>query len=92
MPTKAEQAQRNRRIADPEWYREQLKALIASCDDNIKEDSEMAEQAPSDERAKYEARVEADQHFKRSLERVLRGQTFAEALAEGLKKGARRAG
>lgn len=80
------------RTSNPVWLREQIQGLIEDCDDNIKEDSELAEQARDDDRTKYLARVESAEHWKRSLERILRGKTFVEDLAEGLRRGARRRG
>jgi len=80
----------DQRVTNAPWLREQIQKLIQDCDDNIKEDTEMMNLATSPEMSKYEARVESHQHWKRNLERILRGKTFVEDLAEGIKRGARR--
>jgi hypothetical protein len=90
--TRKEQAEASRRIESVEWYREQIKKLIESCDENIKEDQELADSALYEVRDKYIARVETAQHYRKQLARVLRGRTFADDLAESLKRGARRRG
>jgi len=91
MPKTKEQTP-EQRVTNAAWLREQIQKLIEDCADNIKEDSELADQAHSDEEPKYRARVESHEHWKRNLERILRGKTFVEDLAEGLKRGARRRG
>ena len=92
MLTKNERAETNRRLGTAEWYREQIRKLIESCDENIKEDKELADTALYEVRDKYVARVETAQHYRNNLARILRGRTFAEDLGESLKKGARRRG
>ena len=67
------------RVANPVWLRDQIKRLITDCADNIKEAQARADRAPSDEIANFLARVEIHRHWKRQLERVLRGKTNAEA-------------
>jgi hypothetical protein len=64
--------------------------LVKDCQDNIKEDQELADSCHSSESDKYLARVESHEHWKRQLERILRGSTFVEDLEEGLKRGRRR--
>ncbi len=79
------------RRADAKWYKEQLQDLIRQADDNIKEDGDLAEMTRDDaDRAKYLARVESDTHWKRALQRVLDGKTFAEDLAETIREDTRR--
>ena len=74
------------RVTNPVWLRDQISALIESCDDNIAEDQELADKARDDgKRGLYLERVDSHKHWKRQLERVLRGKTFMEEVTENLK-------
>ena len=73
------------RVANPVWLRAQIQALVQACDDNIKEDEDLAHQARTDPtRDEYLARAEAQRHWRRQLRRILRGKTFAEVVDEAL--------
>jgi len=73
------------RIANAVWLRDQLAQLITSCEENIADDQALADQARDDNRVAYLARVESHAHWKRQLERILRGKTFTEELRESVK-------
>ena len=74
------------RVSNPVWLREQISGLIESCDDNIAEDQELADKARDDnKRGLYLERVDSHKHWKRQLERVLRGKTFMEEIIENAK-------
>lgn len=70
------------RLANPVWLRAQIKDLIRSCDAHIKEDLKLASQTVDDVSARYRASVESHRHWKRQLERVLRGETLTEKLIQ----------
>lgn len=70
------------RVANPVWLRDQLQRLIASCDEHIKDDQDLADnERDSVRRARYEASIDCSRHYKRQLERILAGKTAAENLA-----------
>jgi hypothetical protein len=72
------------RLSNPVWLRAQLRELIQSCDEHITEDWKLAQQTSGDVSARYLASVQSHRYWKRQLERVLRGNTFAEDLEENL--------
>ena len=75
------------RVSNPVWLREQISGLIESCDDNIAEDQALADkERDSAKRDCYLERVDSHKHWKRQLERVLRGKTFMEEVTENLKR------
>lgn len=74
------------RVTNPVWLREQISDLIESSEENIAEDQELADKERDDaKRGRYLERVESHQHWKRQLERILRGKTFMEEITEDLK-------
>ena len=74
------------RVANPVWLRDQIGKLVQGCDDNITEDQQLADKERDNRRRDMHlARVESHRHWKRQLERVLRGKTFMEEVAENLK-------
>ena len=74
------------RVTNPVWLREQIGTLIESCAENSAEDQELADNEHDDaKRGRYLERVESHQHWKRQLERILRGKTFMEEITEDLK-------
>lgn len=80
-----------RKLADVrglEWVRGQLEDLIKSAEDNIREDTASLAEAHSDEREKYETRVEAERHHAKQLRRVLDGKTWDEAFVEAARAAA----
>jgi hypothetical protein len=73
------------RIANPVWLRDQIRALVRDCNENIKEDQKLAAQARDDDRRKiYLERAASCQHWKRDLERILHGKTYEEDLLDFL--------
>lgn len=79
----------SQRVANPVWLRSQIGKLVRDCDENIEEDTRRANQARGDERAMYLARVESHRHWKRQLERILRGKTIGEDLDDAVAQEAR---
>ena len=73
------------RVSNPVWLRAQIQKLIEECDSNIEEDQALADKTRDNARDTYLARVESHQHWKRQLERILRGKTFAEELRDSVK-------
>ena len=74
------------RVTNPVWLREQISALIESCDDNIAEDQVLADKERDDaKRGLYLERVDSQKHWKRQLERLLCGKTFMEQIIEDAK-------
>jgi hypothetical protein len=74
------------RLANPVWLRAQIKDLIHNCDMHIKEDLKLAAQTYDDVSAQYRASVVSHRHWKRQLERVLRGETLTEKLIQSWEK------
>ena len=72
------------RVANPVWLRDQIRKLVKDCDSNIKEDLARADQTYGDLSQGYRASVSSTRHWKRQLERILRGKTFMEAITEDL--------
>lgn len=74
------------RVANPVWLRDQIRKLVKDCDDNIDEDQTLVDKERDDRRRDmYFARVESHRHWKRQLERILCGKTFAEELRDSTK-------
>lgn len=73
------------RVANPVWLREQIGKLVNDCAANIEYDQELADKTRGDDRGVYLARVESHQHWKRQLERILRGKTFNEELRDAVR-------
>jgi hypothetical protein len=72
---------RAQRVANPVWLRAQIGDLVESCEENIAEDQELADKARDDaKRGRYLERVDSHKHWKRQLERILRGETPMEAI------------
>lgn len=78
------------RVANPVWLREQIKQLIKSCDENIAEDLRMAERTSGDVSERYGASATSTRHWKRRLQLILEGKTFAEEVAENIERRPRR--
>jgi hypothetical protein len=70
------------RVANPVWLRDQITQLVKNCNENISVDQKLADKARDDKRDMYLSRVESHRYWKRSLERILRGRTFAEELRD----------
>lgn len=71
------------RVTNPVWLRAQIRSLIKSCEENIAEDRALADKERDDvKRKRYLERIASDQHWKRELERILHGKTFAEMIRE----------
>lgn len=75
------------RLSNPVWLREQIAALVADCESNIRDDMELADQASGDVSERYRASVQSHRHWKRQLERVLSGKTTAEDLQARIARG-----
>lgn len=74
------------RLTNPVWLREQLRELLADCDDNILEDQDRAEKMRDDVmRARYEASIDCFRHFRKQFSRILVGKTAFEAIADTIK-------
>ena len=74
------------RVANPVWLRDQIGKLVQDSNKNITKDQQLADNERDDaKRGRYLERVESHQHWKRQLERILRGKTFMEEVAENLK-------
>lgn len=63
------------RIANAVWLRDQLAQLITRCEENIADDQALADKELS---VVHLVRVASHRHWKRQLERILRGKTFTE--------------
>jgi heme oxygenase len=74
------------RVANPVWLREQIQKLIDACTDNIAEDQKLINNARDTSRDRYLTRVESHRHWKRQLERILRGKTLTEELIQSWEK------
>ena len=72
----------SQRTTNPVWLRKQIQLLVARCDDDIREDLERAGQTYGELSQTYRASAAATRHWKKHLERILRGETVAEALAD----------
>jgi hypothetical protein len=70
------------RVANPVWLRDQITQLVKDCNENIAIDQKLADKARDDKRDMYLARVESHRYWKRTLERILHGRTFAEELRD----------
>lgn len=71
------------RVANPVWLRAQIQTVIEECDSNIEWDQELAdEERDNAKRSRYLERVESHRHWKRQLERILRGRTSAEEIRD----------
>lgn len=70
------------RVTNPVWLRAQIERIVGACDARIEEAEALADKAYGDHRNMYLARVESHQHWKQQLERVLRGKTLVEEIAE----------
>lgn len=69
------------RVTNPVWLRKQLEQLVKECDSAIEQEQSFVELArTAEESAQFSARVSSHRHWKRQLERVLRGKTSAEDL------------
>ena len=64
------------RVTNPVWLRDQITKLVRECSENIEEDSKLAQTE----------RVEVHCHWKRQLERILRGKTAHEDLCDFLQQ------
>jgi hypothetical protein len=74
------------RVSNAVWLREQLQGLINNCDEDIQEDQERAGRTGCvDAQDKYLGLIDSHRYWKRQLERILDGKTFAEALEENRK-------
>jgi hypothetical protein len=71
----------DQRVTSSRWYRTQLQDLIDECSVNAAVDRDLSVQ---EDTQVYAARLKTTLHFKRHLERILRGQTAYEALYETL--------
>jgi hypothetical protein len=74
------------RVANAVWLRDQIARLITSCDERIEEDERLAAWARGDEGALVRARIEFHEHWRRQLQRILRGKTLAEDLRTTIEK------
>ncbi len=75
------------RIANPVWLRGEIAGLIEDCAAHIEEDQELADKACEDDTSGwFLARVSVHHHWKRQLERILRGKTSTEDLQAFLKR------
>ncbi len=71
----------DQRITDPVWLRAQIAELSAAYAESIAAGMELV--ARNDDRRRlYLTRVAIHARVKRDLDRILRGETLAEALAE----------
>lgn len=78
-------SERRRRLDDPVWLREQLKALVESADENADEDDHrMQRECDVAQRRAYEASAKAARHYATELRRILRGLTWSEDVAARL--------
>jgi hypothetical protein len=74
------------RITNPVWLRAQISELIEDCDENIAEDEELAAKERDDtRRARYEAAIDCNRHWKKQLTRILAGKDGDEDLADTLR-------
>ena len=74
------------RTANAVWLRQQITQLVTSCDESIEKDQELADKArDSAKRDMHLGHVSCHQHWKRQLERILRGKTFTEELRDAVK-------
>jgi len=76
-------SERRRRLDDPAWLREQLKALVESADANIAEANEQAWSLANstDVSRHYAGCAETARHYASELRRILRGLTWSEDVA-----------
>lgn len=74
------------RVANPVWLRDQIGKIIDECDNNIAEDQRLADNSRDTSRDRYLAQVESNRHWKRQLERILRGKTANEDLRDFLRQ------
>ena len=73
-------------VANSAWLRHQIAEIIRDCGESIAEDRTRANtERDARRRDAYLARAESHEHWKRQLERILRGKTFADELIESLK-------
>lgn len=71
------------RVTNAPWLRGQVADLAERCREAVAEDQAQADQEVDPvRRARYEASVDCHRHWRRQLERVLRGRTIAEELRE----------
>lgn len=66
------------RVANAAWLRAQIQQLVADCADQIAEGQRQAHDGRVAQRDAHLARIGTHRHWKRKLERVLRGKTSAE--------------
>lgn len=69
----------DQRVTNSRWYRTQLQDLIDECGIYVAVDHDLDVKHRGDTQV-FAARLAMTQHFKRHLERILRGQTTYEAL------------
>lgn len=77
---KEKQQTPSQRRTNPVWLRQQIERLVESCDDNIKEDLDRARQTCGDTSQAYRASASTTRHWKKQLERILRGDVGFGAL------------
>lgn len=81
MTTKAQTPAQ--RVTNPVWLRQQIATLVAHCEGHIAEDQTLAAKERDDvKRARYEASIASDRHWKRHLEGILAGKTPTETLIQ----------
>jgi hypothetical protein len=72
------------RVTNPVWLRDQIQQLIKYCDEAVEEDLERHRQTRGDASQQYRMRAAITRQWKTHLERVLRGKTLGEEIAEAL--------
>lgn len=84
MSVKQKRQSPAQRIANPVWLRSEIRKLIEDCANSIAEDQKLADQTYGDVRDRYLASIQSHRHWKRQLDRILRGKTANEDVSNFL--------